>query len=212
MDILNWIYLVKNKFTRTTVENPATDLLVIGADVSYQKRGDKYQNYAIAVSDFTSQFGENSVVKININGTSGLSNTLNSVDFLAPFNNVAYNEATGVYTPTGSKVRINVEGYYLVHGRYASYDMTDATDFMRLAVTTSTLSNDLGTKLEYLDQGYIGTAGNGEATKQGSGIFKFNVGDYVGIVVLHSGAAPSGYPVSDNTFFNQPYLQITKLL
>jgi hypothetical protein len=52
MDILNWIYLVKNKFTRTTVENPATDLLVLGADVSYQKRGDKYQNYVMPVEDF----------------------------------------------------------------------------------------------------------------------------------------------------------------
>jgi hypothetical protein len=212
MDILNWLYLAKNKLVKTTVQDPTQDLVILGSNASFAKRGDKYQSYGMTVSDFTSQFGENSVVKININGTSGLSNTLNGVDFLAPFNNLAYNEGTGVYTPIGSKVRINVEGYYLVHGRYASYDMTGATDFMRLAVTTSALSNDLGTKLEYLDQGYIGTSGNGEATKQGSGIFKFNVGDYVGIVVLHAGAVPSGYPVFDNTFFNQPYLQITKLL
>ena len=52
MDILNWVYLIKNKFTRTTVENPATDLVVLGADVSYVKRGDKYQNYAMTVEDF----------------------------------------------------------------------------------------------------------------------------------------------------------------
>lgn len=52
MDILNWLYLVKNKFTRTTIENPATDLVVLGADVSYAKRGDKYQNYAIPAQDF----------------------------------------------------------------------------------------------------------------------------------------------------------------
>ena len=52
MDILNWVYLIKNKFTRTTVENPATDLVVLGADVSYQKRGDKYQNYVMTVEDF----------------------------------------------------------------------------------------------------------------------------------------------------------------
>ena len=50
MDILNWLYLVKQKFTRTTVENPATDLMVLGADVTYAKRGDKYQNYAVPVS------------------------------------------------------------------------------------------------------------------------------------------------------------------
>lgn len=52
MDILNWVYLIKNKFTRTTVENPATDLIVLGADVSYAKRGDKYQNYVMTVEDF----------------------------------------------------------------------------------------------------------------------------------------------------------------
>jgi len=52
MDILNWLYLVKNKFTRTTIENPATDLIVLGADVGFQKRGDKYQNYVMTVEDF----------------------------------------------------------------------------------------------------------------------------------------------------------------
>ena len=55
MDILNWVYLIKNKFTRTTVENPATDLVVLGADVSYQKRGDKYQNYVMTVENFLKQ-------------------------------------------------------------------------------------------------------------------------------------------------------------
>lgn len=53
MDILNWLYLVKNKFTRTTIENPATDLVVLGADVSYAKRGDKYQNYTMTAGDFS---------------------------------------------------------------------------------------------------------------------------------------------------------------
>lgn len=52
MDILNWLYLVKNKFTRTTVENPTTDLIILGADVGFQKRGDKYQNYVMTVEDF----------------------------------------------------------------------------------------------------------------------------------------------------------------
>ena len=52
MDILNWLYLVKNKFTRTTIENPATDLIVLGADVGFKKRGDKYQNYVMTAQDF----------------------------------------------------------------------------------------------------------------------------------------------------------------
>ena len=47
MDILNWLYLVKKKFTRTSVENPDTDLIALGADVTYAKRGDKYQSYVV---------------------------------------------------------------------------------------------------------------------------------------------------------------------
>lgn len=47
MDILNWLYSVKNKFLRTSVENPDKDLIALGADVSYVKRGDKYQTYVV---------------------------------------------------------------------------------------------------------------------------------------------------------------------
>ena len=47
MDILNWLYSVKNKFARTSVENPDKDLIALGADVSYVKRGDKYQTYVV---------------------------------------------------------------------------------------------------------------------------------------------------------------------
>jgi hypothetical protein len=50
MDILNWIYLRTNRLIRTTVNNPK-DLVVLGADVTFVKRGDKYQTYAMTVSD-----------------------------------------------------------------------------------------------------------------------------------------------------------------
>ena len=47
MDILNWVYLLKNKLTRTTVQDPQKDLVIIGGDVTYAKRGDKYQSYGM---------------------------------------------------------------------------------------------------------------------------------------------------------------------
>jgi hypothetical protein len=50
MDILNWIYLRTNRLIKTTVNNPK-DLVVLGADVTFVKRGDKYQTYAMTVSD-----------------------------------------------------------------------------------------------------------------------------------------------------------------
>jgi len=52
MDILNWIYLVKNKLRKTTIQNPDKDLVILGADVGYSKRGDGYQSYGMHVTDF----------------------------------------------------------------------------------------------------------------------------------------------------------------
>jgi hypothetical protein len=55
MDILNWVYLLKNKLVKTTVQDPTQDLVVLGGKVSYAKRGDKYQSYGMTVQDFTNQ-------------------------------------------------------------------------------------------------------------------------------------------------------------
>jgi len=55
MDILNWLYLKRQQLIKTTVNNPDTDLLVLGAEVPFTKRDDGYQNYAMTVADFTDQ-------------------------------------------------------------------------------------------------------------------------------------------------------------
>lgn len=52
MDILNWIYLVKNKLRKTTIQNPDKDLVILGGQVGFSKRGDGYQSYGMHVSDF----------------------------------------------------------------------------------------------------------------------------------------------------------------
>jgi hypothetical protein len=51
MDILNWLYLAKNRFVRTSIDNPK-DLMIFGAKVGANKRGDVYQNYAMEINDF----------------------------------------------------------------------------------------------------------------------------------------------------------------
>lgn len=58
MDILNWVYLLKNKLVKTTVQDPEKDLLVLGNKVSYAKRGDKYQSYGMTVQDFATYVNE----------------------------------------------------------------------------------------------------------------------------------------------------------
>lgn len=54
MDILNWLYLAKNKFVRTTLGS-TKDLMIFGAKVGVSKRGDLYQNYAMSAEDFLAQ-------------------------------------------------------------------------------------------------------------------------------------------------------------
>lgn len=51
MDILNWLRIKKQQLIRTTLDSPQ-DLVVLGADVSFEKRGDKYQSYAMPAEDF----------------------------------------------------------------------------------------------------------------------------------------------------------------
>lgn len=115
MDILNWIYLVKNKFTRTTVENPATDLLVLGADVSFRKRGDKYQNYVMPVTDFATSIAPTVAPALydTANVTQGTSITTG----------ITVNAATGIITTFSATTAAN---------------STEATGFV---VTNSTVAS-----------------------------------------------------------------------
>lgn len=53
MDILNWLYLRKEQLIRTTANNPETDLVAIGADVTFAKRDDKYKTYAMPIKDLS---------------------------------------------------------------------------------------------------------------------------------------------------------------
>ena len=217
MDILNFISWIKGKRIVTTVP-PTQTLIPVG--LKDGKRDDEYIACVITYQDLAAQLAAQLALtpscKIIINGTGGLSNTQNGVDFLVLYNTIAWNESLNDFTPTGSKIRINTPGKYLVLARYSSYDMTaPLTDFMRIGVTKSNSSTNIGNKIEYLDQGFIQTSFNGEATKAGSGVFEFIPGDFVGIVALHTGATGGsgneGYPVFDNTFYNQPHLEIVKL-
>jgi len=164
-----------------------------------------YRPTAITVQDLMVSLG----CKIVINGTSGLANTDNGTEFTVKYNSTAYNESLTDFEVVANGIKVINTGKYLILARYSSYDMTDGTDFLRLGVVVS------GTKIEYLDQGFIGTGFNGEASKAGSCVLNLQEGDIVRIVALHGGASGGngnqGYPVYDNSFFNQPYLQIIKL-
>jgi hypothetical protein len=56
MDILNWIYLVEKKFVKQELQSP-DDLVILGTNVTYAKRDDKYLSYGMSVSDFAQAIG-----------------------------------------------------------------------------------------------------------------------------------------------------------
>ena len=97
MDILNWLYLVKNKFTRTTVETPSTDLIVLGADVGFQKRGDKYQNYVMTVEDFIN----NTATTLGVESGTYVPTIITS-------GGEAFSSIKGFYTKVGNIVQVTV--------------------------------------------------------------------------------------------------------
>lgn len=50
MDILNWLYIKKQQLIKT-IPDSTSDLLVLGADATFAKRGDKYKSYAMPLVD-----------------------------------------------------------------------------------------------------------------------------------------------------------------
>ena len=78
MDIVNWVYLKKAELIKQNLSDP-TDLVLLGADVSFDKRGDKYLSYAMTTADFAEAIasilgaGSGTVSSIDVNGGIGIS-------------------------------------------------------------------------------------------------------------------------------------------
>jgi hypothetical protein len=78
MDIVNWVYLKKAELIRQNLSDP-TDLVLLGADVTFDKRGDKYLSYAMTTADFADAIagiigaGSGTVSSIDVNGGTGIS-------------------------------------------------------------------------------------------------------------------------------------------
>jgi hypothetical protein len=81
MDIVNWLYLKKAELIRDAISSPE-DLVLLGADVSFEKRGDKYLTYAVPVSLLG---GVGSGITLQTNGTN---NTVQTILNLVEGNNV----------------------------------------------------------------------------------------------------------------------------
>jgi hypothetical protein len=52
MDILNWLFTQDQQLIKSTINNKNTDLIAMAADVSFDKRQDKWQTYAMTAKGF----------------------------------------------------------------------------------------------------------------------------------------------------------------
>jgi hypothetical protein len=51
MDILNWLYIKSQQLIRTKANDPNSDLVVLGANVGFNRRDDQYQTYGMTLKN-----------------------------------------------------------------------------------------------------------------------------------------------------------------
>ena len=159
-----------------------------------------------------------------------LANTTNGVDSIVRWNQLNYNTNTSILSADLSRnaalnegncnILIQRPGTYRAEVRYSSYDLVSPTNFLRLQLRFSTsgviTTASGGTLLTTVEQGYVGTSGNGEAMKSGVVTFTVPTAPYWMVAtILHSGAnggnGNQGYPVFINNFGAQPYFYLERI-
>lgn len=148
MDILNWLYLRTNKLIRTTPNNAQTDLVALGADVTFARRGDKYLTYAMTLADLSNagDAANTGYYTIDLN-----SMPFPIVDVTTPKGVIEIILKTGVPNPLpafGSAVNItisnaamdfsNPDNVYMQFSPYYSPDLFDS--FIPYVVATGFIS------------------------------------------------------------------------
>lgn len=165
-----------------------------------------------------------------INNNINLTNIGNGQDTVILWNSSRYQNFANQSGVFGGIIRFEndgnfttqQQGLYNVEVRFSSYDMTDATDFMRVRLykaPNKIFTGGIYIFPQYLvgtvDQGQIGTTTNGEASKQGSLTFMWLPNEYLAATVYIVGAQgpvnAAGYPVYNNDLGVQPYIIIRRI-
>ena len=175
MDILNWIYLKATNKIKKTFNNSATDLVVLGANVGFDNRGDSYQSYGMTVNDFIAQSVPNILYSGTFYDTTTQNNggattanqvlinsTQNSTGFtLGGSNNIIVNNTSTYFfslslqlTFTGGASNYNVTVWYtidnvIVPDSAFTFTTTGAQNDQTLAVVTDTIKINAGQSLKF---------------------------------------------------------------
>ena len=187
-----------------------------------------FSPFSVSLNSFTPQTNL-PACRIVISGTSGIVNTNNATDFLVPYNTVDVNTDPTIFNPnvtggTGNQGKIQVlqSGRYYFTVRYSSFDLAqtglptvNGTVFLRITATKDTSPTGTAGGICVLDQSIVGTSVNGEATVVGGGIIDLAANDYLGVIGFHTGATggsgSQGFPVTNNTFLNEPSFWMVKI-
>lgn len=103
MDILNFLYLKKQNLIKTVANDPSTDLLILGAEVPFTKKGDGYETYALSLLDAVpSVYNKANVTQIT-SETTGVTVNANT-GVITTFALTTAAQAKTVFTVTNSVV------------------------------------------------------------------------------------------------------------
>lgn len=167
--------------------------------------------------------GTLAAARFEINGNVGLFNTLNSTEYIVPWNTIAYQTNTSIIEADNvtNNLIIKQTGVYFLNSLYASYDLIDLNvDYLRMRlrgqIGTPITTTAGGALLYTFDEGFIKTDANGCAASRGSLMLRVDaVPYYLVVTILHSGGAAAGgtagYPVFENSNGTLPFFTAHKL-
>jgi hypothetical protein len=113
MDILNWLYSKVSVKVKDTL-NSNKDLIALGANVGYEKRGDKYQTYCMTVEDFANALniapGFTASTGTTVSGSAQVSSSIRiPADTIAPLGTVEF--ISKFYRTSGATAGITCQLY-----------------------------------------------------------------------------------------------------
>jgi hypothetical protein len=99
MDILNWLFTQDQQLIKSTINNKNTDLIAMAADVSFDKRSDKWQTYAMTAVKFAPAIYDTA----NVTQTGAFGNA------------VTVNAHTGIITTVALTTAVGTEFGFIVN-------------------------------------------------------------------------------------------------
>lgn len=125
MDILNWLFTQDQQLIKTTINNKNTDLIAMAADVSFDKRQDKWQTYAMTAANFAPALYDTASVTQITSATTAV--TVNGhVGVITTVSQTLATNTEATFTVNNSKVTANSKIFLSVQYAAASTGIASA--------------------------------------------------------------------------------------